>query len=278
MKQLAKESGARFMAIKEFRLSEFKRFSFFEEDGFFPGNSIPYMNLAIRWKNFDEYFLSLRHPYRRRIQLSLKKMECSVPVIKSMNEIDPASKKACLVLSEAQTTNAEEFYKMYLGVMGRTPTKLETLNQAFFENLLKENHDLKVLSIIAGGKTISSGILVKQGDSLTFMLAGRENEKDAYDSYFNLVYGIIAYAIGSGCSNLKLGQTAYWVKQSIGAVPENEYLYFASTNKFWHALISKFRNVFFPPTVLKEIHVFKTNNSGEVVLNAPDGLRQLTLA
>jgi predicted N-acyltransferase len=278
MKQLAKESGARFMAIKEFRPAEFKRFSFFEDEGFFPGNSIPYMYLTIRWKNFEEYLLSLRHPYRRKIQLSLKKMECSRPQVKSIKEFDPACKKACIVLSDPQHTNAEEWYKMYLGVMGRTTTKLETLNQAFFENLLKENKDLKVMSLIAGGKTISSGILVKQGDSLTFMLAGRENDKDAYDSYFNLVYAIIAYAIESGCSILKLGQTAYWVKQSVGAKPENEYLYFASTSKFWHSVISNFRNVFFPATVLKEIHVFKTNKNGEVVLNAPPGHQQLTLA
>ena len=75
-----------------------------------------------------------------------------------------------------------------------------------------------------GKKIISSALLVPHGDTLTFMLAGRENEKDEYDSYFNLVYGIIALAIQSGCKKLKLGQTAYWVKQCVGALPEPELI------------------------------------------------------
>jgi predicted N-acyltransferase len=278
MKQLANETGTRFLAIKELRQGELIEFSSFEKNGFFQGNSIPYMNLPIRWKTFNDYLSSLRHPYRRRIMLSLKKSGAPIPRIIPREAYNENSKNAALVLGEPEMGYSEKFYKMYLGVMSRTPTKLETLNKAFFENLFGETTGIKILSLVVAGKEISSGILVLQGETITFMLAGRENEKDDYDSYFNLVYGIIAYAIESGCKYLKLGQTAYWVKQSIGALPENEYLYFASTSKFWQAIIRKFRNVFFPPTVLKNIHAFKTNNNDGVVLNAKTDLQQLTLA
>ena len=54
-----------------------------------------------------------------------------------------------------------------------------------------------------------------------------------------------------------MGQTAYWVKQCVGAVPEPEYIYLASRNPVMHRLLRSLRDVIFPKTVLQRVHVFR---------------------
>ncbi len=53
---------------------------------------------------------------------------------------------------------------------------------------------------------------------MTFALVGLHyEERDKYDVYFNLVYGILLLAFRAGVTELHLGQTSYWLKQRIAA-------------------------------------------------------------
>ncbi len=256
MKMLAKELGISLMAVKEFREEEHRRFQQFEREGFFSGNSIPYMNLNVEWKNFEEYLSALRHPYRRKIILSLKKIQQSQPVIIKKAEYKESNAMPALVLYEPDEDFAEGFYKLYLGVMERTSTKLEILNLSFFKNIFQQTNKYKILSLVVKGEVISSAVLIFTGDTLIFMLAGREHGKDKYDSYFNLVYGIIALAMQEGCREIKMGQTSYWVKQCVGAKAEPEFIYFASRRPLLHQVLKSLRHVIFPELKLKPVHVF----------------------
>ena len=259
MRLIAKELRIKFMAIKEFLEKDINIFRSFDHQGFFSANSIPYMNMDLPWNNFNEYLSSIRHHYRRKIRLSLRKVGHSKPVIISQDDYNADSDKPAFVLTHPDEKFADEFYRMYLKVMERTPTKLETLNKAFFEILFHQKENCKLLNLLVKGKVISSGVLIFYKDTLTFMLVARENEKDKYDSYFNLIYGIIALAIETGCKKIKLGQTAYWVKQCVGGEPEKEYIWFASTSKFWHWMLRKANKLVFPETKLKHVQVFKEN-------------------
>jgi len=89
------------------------------------------------------------------------------------------------------------------------------------------------------------------------MLAGRIEGKDKYDSYYNLVYGIIGLAIERGCEKIQMGQTSYWVKQCVGALPEPEYIFFAWRRPIVHSILISLRNAIFPETKFKPIHVFR---------------------
>ena len=109
--------------------------------------------------------------------------------------------------------------------------------------------------------------MVPHGDTLTFMLVGREDEKDKYDSYFNLVYGIIAYAIERKFKKLKLGQTAYWVKQSVGGIPENQLIYFACTGSIRHFILKSLTKLIFPEIKIKPVQVFKKERNVSKVLS-----------
>lgn len=257
MRELAKELNIKFMTIKEFKDCEASLFSHFSQHGFFAAYSIPYMKMKICWHSFNDYLASLRHHYRRQIVLSLKKVGHVKPVIVGPQEYDSSSPLPAWVLNEPDEKFAVDFYRKYLKVMERTATKLETLNQDFFKNLFHLKQDYKVLNLVVRGKTISSAILAPAGNTLTFMLLGRENERDEYDSYFNLLYGIIGFAIENGYQWVNLGQTAYWGKQCLGAQAEKEYIWFASRSRFWHWVLKRARHYVFPETNLRELHVFK---------------------
>lgn len=256
MYAMAAAKKIKFLAIKEFEKREAAVLKGFEQKGFFLANSIPYMYLDIGWNSFQDYLSALRHPYRRKILLSLKKAGHTEPVITPLENYDGNTDTAAWVLAEPGEDFAGDFFPKYLRIMERTPVKLETLNKAFFEKMQQQKGDYKVLHFIAKGKLLSTAVLVFSGDTLTFMLLGREDEKDAYDSYFNLVYGILALAIRRGIHKLKLGQTAYWVKKCIGGTAEDEFLYFASRRPLVHRLLKRFRAALFPATKLESLHVF----------------------
>lgn len=256
MYAVAEAKKIKFLAIKEFAGPEAAALKGFEQKGFFLANSIPYMYIDIGWDSFRDYLAALRHPYRRKILLSLKKAGHTEPVITPLENYDGNTDTAAWVLASPGDDFANDFFPTYLRVMERTPVKLETLNKAFFENMQQQKEDYQVLHFIAKGKLLSTAVLVFSGDTLTFMLVGRENEKDGYDSYFNLVYGILALAIQRGVRRLKLGQTAYWVKKCIGGIAEDEFLYFASRRPLIHRLLKRFKNALFPETDLESLHVF----------------------
>jgi hypothetical protein len=197
----------------------------------------------------------------------MHKINCEEPGIIHADHYDRNSAGITWVLSEPAWLSPQLYHELYLQVMERTKTKLETLNYDFFKELFKDNRDYQLLSLVKDGNILSAALLVPHGDTLTFMLVGRLKEKDEFDSYFNLVYGIIAYAIEKKFRKIKLGQTAYWVKQSVGGEPENQYIYFASTGKLRHFLLKSLNRLIFPQVRLKSIKVFKEFTNDNCVVS-----------
>ena len=90
------------------------------------------------------------------------------------------------------------------------------------------------------------------------MLSGNPDYKNQrYDPYFNLLYGIVNRAIELKCSKIKLGQTAYWAKQQLGAYHNNMFIYYHCRKKLVFLIVKVFKKYLFPKKILKNIHVFK---------------------
>lgn len=267
MKFLAKEWRIKFLSVKEFLQSNFKIGKQFINEDFFLANSIPYMSMDICWNSFEQYIASLRHSYRRHMLQALRKINYHSPVIVDAEDYEQNKNVIAWVLSKPGWVKSKDYHHLYMQVMSRTKTKLETLNEEFFSELFKDENNYQLLSLVDNEKVISSAVLVPHGDTLTFMLVGREAEKDKYDSYFNLVYGIIAYAIENKFKKLKLGQTAYWVKQSVGGVPENQLIYFACRGKIRHFILKSLNKLIFPEIKIKPVQVFKKEVHVSTVLS-----------
>lgn len=242
MENIARETGLRFLCVKEFKTHELPRLGELERLGFFRGYSIPYMSMDIRWRSFDEYLATLRHGYRRHIRRSMAKLG-----------------SARIVRGGADVVSPRRFFELYSNVMARSETKLEMLNEAFFERLWIElGADLQIIAAVDGGEVLGAALLVKSGTTLNFMLVGLPAARQTpNDIYFNLLYAIVDQAIRQRCDRLNLGQTAYWGKQQIGGEAEEEFLFFKAESPWLHALLHALRRILFPHLRLQSARVFK---------------------
>lgn len=256
MEKLATDLDINLLCVKEFKGEEVSICKALLEKKFFQAFSLPYMKLDINWKSFPEYLNQLRHPYRRAIKSSLKKFLVTEPVIHPAL-VSSHSDCPVLVLGDHSLCHPKQLFQLYLSVMDRTPTKLETLNLAFFENLYERFAEkLEILTVQVNNTIISAALIIPLEDELTFMLVGHQSEKDEYDSYYNLVYGIIQLGIQRNVKKINLGQTAYWVKLRLGAVAEPVFLYVKWRKPFINMLLTRFNKLIFPELKLSSVRVF----------------------
>jgi len=135
----------------------------------------------------------------------------------------------------------------------------ETLNLDFFRKLFNVFGDnLQILEFRKGNKTFGAAICMVRERTMTFALVGLHyEERDKYDVYFNLVYGILQLAFRAGVTELHLGQTSYWLKQRIGGICIPEFFLFKAMNPLVHHLLKKLNPLIFPREIVKKPTVFR---------------------
>jgi predicted N-acyltransferase len=266
MEQTAHKHKIQMICFKEFPKDEDQGIDILTKFQFIRANSIPYMRMKIPWKNFQSYLAAMRHNYRRHVLRSLKKLGHSEPLIQTCSSSRMSSGKPALVLTNHSVCSHRQFYSLYLEVMDRAEIKLETLNEAFFENFYKNmNQDMEVLAVVRGEQILAAAIVTVYQNVMTFLLAGLDYSKlNENDIYFNLLYGIVSRAIQRGCTRLDLGQAPYWLKQCIGGQEAPVYFYIRGERWYLHCLLKTFQFILFPELKLQPIHVFR--EGGQSVL------------
>jgi len=258
MTEIAREEQIQILCVKEFLEGDRGFIDSMTQYRFFCSPSLPYMNMEIRWREFQSYLAEMRHAYRRPILRSVRKLGESRPVIQRRIP-STEMEKPVLVLVTPASCPPRRFYELYLEVMKRAKIKLEILNEAFFENIYKNlKNEMEILAVINKGQVLSTAMLTVYKGTMTFLLAGLDySERDEHDAYFNLLYGIVALAIERGCVCLELGQTPYWVKQRLGAKPTASYLYIREEHWYFNCVLKLFRPFLFPEIKLQRLHIFR---------------------
>ena len=160
--------------------------------------TLPSLILNHTYSSFVEYLNQMRHHYRRK-------------VLKATQHFDHV-----LTHISNCTNFTEEHYQLYLNIIERTKTKLETLSISFFQNLpanfqLTDYRD-------CDGKMLSWHITCQYKEVYYFLFGGINYLlRDTYSSYFNNLIGIVKEGIESGSKTINLGQTAEVPKSIIGA-------------------------------------------------------------
>jgi len=259
MEQIAPEHKIRILCFKEFPKDEDQGIDILTKYHFLRANSIPYIRMKIRWKNFQSYLGAMRHNYRRHVLRSLKKLGRSEPLIQACSSSKMSSDKPVLVLANHSICSHQQFYRLYLDVMDHAEIKLETLNEAFFEKFYKNmNQDMEVLAVVRGEQILAAAIVTVYHNVMTFLLAGLDYSKlKENDIYFNLLYGIVSRAIQRGCTRLDLGQTPYWLKQCIGGQETPVYFYIRAERSILQLLLKTFQSLLFPELKLQPLRVFR---------------------
>lgn len=256
MKIIAKELTIPILCLKEFFLDDESNPGQCKESGFVQLWSIPYMAMDVPWSTFNDYLMEMRYGYRRPLVKHLKKVDFSRLGIRNPHL---ESDHATLHFGEDQPCTAAVFFEQYLQVMGKATVILEVLTRPFFEKILsfpREKVDL--LTLAKGEKILGSAILVKEEKKLTFLLVGFDYAyRDKYWVYFNLIYGIVAYAIKFGFKKIDLGQTSYSIKQKVGGKGRPMVIYLHSPKKFLNFLLRVLNRWISPEIRLETHHVFK---------------------
>ena len=256
MAEIAKEQKIKLLSIKELRRKDLDGTDAYLSNGYLLAQSPSSHLLTIRWHSFAAYLADLKHSHRRQIITDMYKMQVTTPRIMSAKEYDPTDEQPRWVIGGQNYCTPELFCTMYLEVLGHTKTKLETLETPFFEALFKVPQ-LELLSIIHKGKVISTVLLIQQGSELVWMFIGKYGEKDSqYQSYFNMMHGIIELAIQRGCKTISLGQTTDEPKMRRGGIPQARYFFIKATNTFFNRILRTYKKTLFPDPVLPQINPF----------------------
>ncbi len=157
---------------------------------------MPTVLLKHDFRSWEDYRRALRASYRRRLGLIERAFDGA-----------RRDEGPCSALSR-------EMYGLYLQVMARTATKLETLSYEYFRDLPEE---FRLTSYRFGEKVVAWHINLHEGDRLTFFFGGTD---DAFlrsrRAYQNNIAGILREALEKGFREVDFGQTAEIAKMRLG--------------------------------------------------------------
>ena len=202
--------------------------------------SLPTIILRLGSNNFNSYENSLRHDYRRRIHRIKNKFAGVTPVITD-----------CSVFNK-------EHYSLYMQIMKKTTTKVETLSFESFRNLPS---NFRLTTYYFDDKMLCWHIVCKDNDLMFFYFGGMNYSlRDKYQSYNNNLIGIVEDAFEMNYSTIDLGQTAEIAKTRLGGVMSDRRMFFYHKNPVILGLLRLFRNVIAYTKTNEKHHVFKFAN------------------
>ena len=260
MEEIANQSGINFLCFKEFKEDEVKWLDKLNEFGFIKLDSLPYVNMQVRWSTFDEYLNSMRHNYRRQIKNSLfNKTEKNIAIQEYHSSKDLSSNSEILMVFKPSEFDHKKFFKLYLQVMDRAETKLEILTEDFFKNVFEQlDSKSMILAVVKDNSIYGAAYLVLHSNKITFLLVGLDyNYQDYHNVLMNILYGIILIAIDKKCKSIELGQTSYELKQRIGGRCTDEYFFLKSSSVVINTIVRIFKPLLFPKTSINYRRVFK---------------------
>ncbi len=202
--------------------------------------TLPSIIITRRFNSWEKYMESLRSSYRRRLNQIQKKYSG----VESIDE--PCS----------MFTN--DHYVLYLEIMKRTKTKLETLNYEFFKNL---PDNFRLTSHYSEGRLLCWHIICYDEKIVFFFFGGMNYQlRDRYQSFHNNLIGILKSSIYYNYSIIDFGQTAELAKTRLGGEIDEKRMFLFHRNKMMIQFIKLFRNLISytkPPPIA---NVFVNNN------------------
>jgi predicted N-acyltransferase len=254
-KTIAKNYKIKIINFKEFFLDEKPGLNYLLSLGFTKSWSIPYVEFYNKYENFSAYLQALRHSFRRQIKSNMSKVNFeAVGIIQGKLNSD----HAIIKIINPCNADANTIYEQYLNIMSKASSVLELLNLEFFEKFLKNTTQSKILILHKDSTIIGNAILVEEGNKLTFMLIGiREEYRNAYASYFNILNAVIAYGIHNKFTKIGMGQTSYYVKTRMGGRLAPMVTYNYSSNKLTNIILKVFNKLIFPEVKPQQYRVFK---------------------
>ncbi|MBI3892394.1 MAG: GNAT family N-acetyltransferase [Candidatus Wallbacteria bacterium] len=205
--------------------------------------SVPVSVQPVGWDSPASYEASLRSSYRRQLGANLERARAHGLEMEIDVDFAPY---------------AGEFHPLYMQVLERSSTRLETLSPAFFRGLAGDGR-VRFIRAVLDGRTAGGAICyVEAPDLLVFLYVGMDHSvQREVDLYFNLLKGIVDLAARHRVREIRWGQTSPDAKGRMGArlVP----LWFAMRfrSPMVQSIVRLLRPALFPERSQIERRVFK---------------------
>ena len=200
------------------------------------GETLPTCELVIPEgiNDIKTYMDSLRSPYRRRINIAVKKCK-DIEIIRTKDD-------------------SIDIHPLYLQTYEKSEYKLECLNKEFFDKTEGEK-----IVYLRDKKPVGFTLLKDNGKELVFMLCGMDYvpDKDNADLYFFMLLKIVEYAFEHGCRVIDFGQTSEKTKLKFGAHLKKKYFYAHHSNPFLNLFAMVGKHMLEYKYDFPEFHVFK---------------------
>ncbi len=204
--------------------------------GFATGWTCPKCILRLRWDSFEGYVSSLRSDYRNRLK-----------------KVFARSGQLKIRFIDNRTEFGEELYALYLNVLGRSKTKIETLSRAYFQGEF-----FKVFVAELDGRAVGFVQLLENGKELIFEFVGLDYRFNSdHQVYHRMLYEIIRYGIENRFESIDFGQTADDTKLKLGCEYTYLYAWLHHSNPVVQYFCKKFASKLVYRPLAEQYHVFK---------------------
>lgn len=216
MDGLARREGAGMVVIKELGEAAAREIEGVESMGYVRGDVPAVYVLRRTFACFEEYCAQLRTDYRRKVELSARKLresDCGVEYWYG---------------EEIARGYTEECHRLYEAVLGRAAYRLERWPAEFFRGLARAfGPGASMTRIVrADGRPVAWEFGVTYAGVYHNLYGGLDYaSNDGLDPYFNVYYRDLGRAFRDGVRAINLGQTSESFKARLGAEGERLYFY-----------------------------------------------------
>jgi hypothetical protein len=165
----------------------------------------PTIVMSHNFETWQDYIAALRSDYRRRLK-----------------QITLSMKDVITEESDCSRYN-EKTHALYMNILNKTESKLETLSLDFFKNLPGR---FRLTTYSYNGRIITWHVNLKDDAKLFFFFGGIDYElNEKFNSYFMNLSGIVKESIEWGYKEIDFGQTAEIAKTRMGGVPSDKNMF-----------------------------------------------------
>ena len=201
--------------------------------------TLPTIILTLTDNNLVDYEKALRHPYRRRLHQIREKFLNISSLTSDCSEF------------------TQQHYSLYIQIMKKTTTKLETLKFEAFR-FLPLNF---VLTTYYHNATMICWHIVCKDEGVLFFFFGGMNYKyrDQFHAYNNNLFGILNFALNNDYHEIDFGQTAEIAKTRFGGQFDERRMFFYHKNKLVFGMLRLLKKLINYSNTNKMPNVFKAD-------------------
>ena len=219
----------------------------FAPQKFYKFNAQPTMLLEIphEWRSFDDYLAAMSSKYRVRVKRAFKKGKNIVRKELNLQEIEE---------------NKEQIFDFYQNVANKAVFNTFTFTPEYFPEIKRQLGDkLKFIACYIEDKFVGFYTTIQNGNELDAHFLGLDYQVNRSNQlYLNMLYDMVRIGIDTGAHQITFSRTALEIKSSIGAAPQDLFLYARHRNCIANLFVKYFITAFAPKEEWVQRRPFKT--------------------